>query len=268
VFPHDERRRKRLVALLAASLAALAALGIGLVRAAGAGGLTAPVISTIGLPPHATRETAAAFMFTNARTVAFRCALDGRAATPCGTGVFGRAAYRGPLAAGPHTFHVVAVTATETSEPASYSWTVLASPGGGDDSGGGEGGAGAGAEAPVGPQRPFVIVGDVDGLAPGVTKTIALSLRNPGSDPIYVTSVAVEISEESTPPGCPSGPNIALEQAAGITASDPVRIDAHASVLLTTFPRAPRIGFRNQPWNQDVCKGKSFALRYTGSAHS
>ena len=45
-------------------------------------------------------------------------------------------------------------------------------------------------------------------------------------------------------------------------------VPGHGAVVLKTYPHAPRIGFRNRPWNQDVCKGKSFGLTYAGSAHS
>ena len=95
-----------------------------------------------------------------------------------------------------------------------------------------------------------------------------LTLRNPNAAAIFVTSVAVEIGEDSTPPGCPSEPNIALDQPSGISAATPLRVPGHGSVVLTTYPLAPRIGFVDRSWNQDVCKGKSFALSYSGSAHS
>lgn len=270
----DKRRRRRLAVLGLASLGVLLALWLGLVRALGADGLAPPVISSVGLPTDPSTDTAAAFMFTSATSAGFRCTLDEGDVTDCGAGFLGAETYPGPLAPGPHTFRVRAVTSTETSDPASYSWTIVASPeetppdDGSGDGGGSDEGTGSGAETPSGPQAPFDISGDVEGLAPGVTKTIALRLSNPNSEPIYVTSVAVEISDDSTPRGCPSGPNITLEQPAAITASTPVRIEGHGSVVLTDYPRAPRIGFRNQPWNQDVCKGKSFRLTYTGSAHS
>ncbi len=272
----DKRRTRRLALLLLASLGVLVALWLGLVRALGAGGLSPPLISPVGLPTDPTRETAAAFMFTSATSARFRCALDGGDETDCGAGILGAETYPGPLAPGRHTFRVWAVTETETSGAASYSWTILASgdtPSGGgkagDDGGDGDGGEGqgSGAQAPAG-HEPFEISGDVDGLAPGVTKTIVLTLHNPNDHPIYVTAISVEIAEDSSPSGCRSAPNIALEQPTGITASSPVVVGPHASVTLDGFPRAPRIGFRNQPWNQDVCKGKSFALDYTGSAHS
>ena len=95
-----------------------------------------------------------------------------------------------------------------------------------------------------------------------------LTLTNPNADPIYVTEVRVEISMDSSPPGCESGPNIALEQPTEITSASPVLVPANNSVVLHAYPQAPRITFRNRSWNQDVCKRRSFSLTYDGSAHS
>jgi hypothetical protein len=273
----DKLRSRRLVVWLVVTLCVLAELvGLGLVRAQGANALEPPLISSVGLPTDPTRARSAAFMFTSGRAVEFRCTLDRRAPTSCGVGVFGSQTYPGPLESGRHTFEVRAVSRTETSEPASYTWAIVAAPddttsddGLDDDPGEPSGdGSGSGGESHSGPQAPFEISGDVEGLAPGVTKTIALTLRNPNADPIYVTAVTVAISADSSPPGCPSGPNLALGQATGITASSPVVVPGHGSVVLGTYPRAPTISFLNRAWNQDACKAKNFELLYTGSAHS
>ncbi len=85
----DKRRRRRLAVLPLASLGVLLALWVGLVRALGADGLSPPVISSVGLPTDPTHETAAAFMFTNARSVEFRCTLDEGEPTACGAGFMG-----------------------------------------------------------------------------------------------------------------------------------------------------------------------------------
>ena len=264
----EKRRRRRLVLWLLVTLCILAELlGIGLLHAMGVSALRAPVISSVGLPTDPTRERSAAFMFTYDRTADFRCTFDG-VREHCGSGVFGQVTYEGPLTLGRHTFEVRAITGQEVSPRASYSWTVVATP---DDGGGsGPGGAvsGSGQSSTAGDSAPFEISGDVTGLVPGVSQPIVLTLRNPNAAAIFVTSVAVEIGEDSTPPGCPSEPNIALDQPSGISAATPLRVPGHGSVVLTTYPLAPRIGFVDRSWNQDVCKGKSFALSYSGSAHS
>ena len=115
---------------------------------------------------------------------------------------------------------------------------------------------------------PFRISGDVRGLAPGATSVIALTLANPNSVRIRVTRVTVAVSADSSPPGCSSAKNLVLHQATGIGPAAPVVIPARGSVTLTTFPRAPRIGFRNLQTSQEACNGKAFRLTYTGSAHA
>ena len=114
---------------------------------------------------------------------------------------------------------------------------------------------------------PFAISGSVSGLVPGATKVIVLRLANPNSVPIHVTRVTVAVSAESSKPGCSSA-NLVLYQATGISSAAPVTVPARGGVTVTTFPRAPKIGFRNLRSNQDACKNATFGLVYTGSAHS
>jgi hypothetical protein len=203
----ENRTGRRLVVTLCVGAELL---GVGLLHATGASSLRAPVISPVGLPTDPTRERSAAFMFTHGRTADFRCTLDG-AWRDCGTGVFGRAVYEGPLALGRHTFEVHAITRQGASPAASYSWTVATVPD--DDEGlGAAGGTVSGAgESTTGQSVPFDIWGDVTGIAPGVSQPIVLTLRNPNAAAIFVTTVAVEIAEDSTPPNCPSELNIALD---------------------------------------------------------
>jgi hypothetical protein len=108
----------------------------------------------------------------------------------------------------------------------------------------------------------------VSGLAPGASTVIALTLTNPNAVRIRVTRVSVAVSADSSPAGCTSAKNLVLHQATGISSRAPVTIEAQSSVTLDTFPRAPMIGFRNLATSQDDCRGKSFRLTYTGSAHS
>lgn len=214
-------------------------------------------------------------MFTYDRTAAFECTLDGAATSACGLGLFGSRTYPGPLALGRHVFEVRAVSGTETSSTASYSWTIVVPPRVGETPGTGGSGSGTSHGESSGDggsstedTASFDIAGDVEGLAPGITKPIVLTLRNPDAAPIYVTAVDVDLADESTPPGCPTEPNIVLDQPSGITASSPVVVPGHGTVVLRHHPEAPQISFLNRPWNQDVCKGKSFELTYSGSAHS
>ena len=114
----------------------------------------------------------------------------------------------------------------------------------------------------------FRITGDVGNLMPGVATSIRLTLTNPNGVPIYVTALTVSIAADSTPPGCSSASNVQLTQS-NASSADPITVPAGGSVTLTSAPRAPQITLLNLAGvNQDICKNKSFALTYSGSARS
>jgi hypothetical protein len=114
----------------------------------------------------------------------------------------------------------------------------------------------------------FNITGGVGNLMPGVATAIPLTLTNPNGVPIYVTALTVTIAADSTPAGCSSANNVQLTQS-NASSADPITVPARGSVTLTSAPRAPKITLLNLPGvNQDVCKNKSFALTYSGSASS
>jgi cytoskeletal protein RodZ len=114
----------------------------------------------------------------------------------------------------------------------------------------------------------FNITGGVGNLMPGVSTAIRLTLTNPNGVPIYVTALTVTIAADSTPAGCSSANNVQLTQS-NASSADPITVPARGSVTLTSAPRAPKMTLLNLPGvNQDVCKNKSFALTYSGSASS
>ena len=114
----------------------------------------------------------------------------------------------------------------------------------------------------------FTITGGIDNLEPGQTKPIGLTLTNPNSVKIFVTGLTVTVSTDSTPPGCPSASNLRVTQS-NASSANPIAVPASDSVTLTSSPRAPQITFLNLPdANQDACKNVTFALTYSGSAHS
>lgn len=114
----------------------------------------------------------------------------------------------------------------------------------------------------------FSIAGQAGGLAPGVSTPIRLTLTNPNSMPISVTILTVAVAPDSTPAGCSSATNIRLTQAS-VSEANPIVVPARGRVTLSTAPRAPQITLLNLPnVNQDVCKNKTFALTFSGSAHS
>src|SRR4029078_8014213 len=117
----DKRRKRRLVVWLLVTLCVFADLiGVGVLRASGASGLGAPVISPVGLPTDPTTARSAAFMFTYDRNADFRCTLDG-AGSDCGSGILGQAVYGGPLALGRHTLEARALSRRGESPPAAAS---------------------------------------------------------------------------------------------------------------------------------------------------
>lgn len=113
----------------------------------------------------------------------------------------------------------------------------------------------------------FTISGSVGGLEPGLTLPVKLTLTNPNSIKIYVTHLTLSMSADSTPSGCSRDENFTITQS-DATSSEPIAVPAKGNVTLTSAPRAPQITFLNLPTLQDVCKGKSFALTFSGSAHS
>ena len=113
----------------------------------------------------------------------------------------------------------------------------------------------------------FTISGSVGGLEPGLTLPVKLTLTNPNSIKIYVTHLTLSMSADSTPSGCSRDDNFTITQS-DATSSDPIVVPAQGTVTLTSAPHAPQITFLNLPTLQDVCKGKSFALTFSGSAHS
>jgi len=114
----------------------------------------------------------------------------------------------------------------------------------------------------------FSISGGVEGLEPGLTLPIRLTLTNPNSTKIYVTRLVVSMSADSTPSGCDRDTNFDAIVQSYVSSDDPIVVPAKGKVTLTSAPRAPQLTFRNLPVSQDVCKGKSFALTFSGSAHS
>jgi hypothetical protein len=147
---------------------------------------------------------------------------------------------------GTHQFAVRAVDAAgNVSTSASYNWKVTQTNG-----------------------APFQVTGSLSGLTIGRTTPITITLTNPNTVAIYVTSLSVSIASDSTPSGCLTASNIALVQPSGISSSTPFTIPASSSVVLPVA-QSPTITLINRPdVNQDVCKNKSFALTYGGSAHS
>jgi hypothetical protein len=105
-------------------------------------------------------------------------------------------------------------------------------------------------------------------LFPGApSKTIAVTLTNPNSVPIFVTNVQVAVASNSNA-GCSSSANFEVTQS-DVSDTTPVQVPANGAVTLPAQGvSAPRIAMPNLNVNQDVCKNATLQLSYTGSAHS
>jgi hypothetical protein len=201
-----------------------------------------PTPSLTGYPSQTTTATTATFAFTDAESgVRYECSLDDDS-SPCSS----PKSYAG-IDPGRHSFSVRAVDAVgNRSRWASYSWTVTRTT-----------------------NRDFSISGNANALLyPGApARPIVLTLSNPNSVAIYVTSLQVTVTA-STSTGCSPATNLALTQSSASTAA-PVRVPAGGSVTLPAQGvTAPTIRLLNLPVNQDACKNARFSLGYSGSAHS
>ena len=114
---------------------------------------------------------------------------------------------------------------------------------------------------------PFQITGSVSAMQIGVWQSIAVTVTNPNSVPIYVSALQVTAAPDSTPSGCGTAANLELEQS-NISAANTLIVPANGSLVLPAQGvSAPLIRLKNLPdVNQDVCKGKSFTLSYSGTA--
>jgi hypothetical protein len=201
-----------------------------------------PTPTLTGYPSQTTTSTSATFTFTDGEAgVHYECSLDddwSACSSP--------KSYSG-LETGRHTFAVRAVDAAgNRSNWATYSWTVTRST-----------------------SRDFSISGNASALLyPGApAQPIALTLSNPNSVAIYVTSLQVAVTASSSP-GCSPATNLALTQSSA-SSSAPVRVPAGGSVTLPAQGvSAPTLRMLNLPVNQDACKNARFTLGYSGSAHS
>ena len=113
----------------------------------------------------------------------------------------------------------------------------------------------------------FDVAGDVTGLVPGSWREIPVRVTNPSGVPIRVTGVTLVVGPDSTPPGCLTATNLEVRQ--------PVFAAGHALALppraTVTLPAegvsTAAIRLRDlRGVNQDVCKGKSFTLLWSGTA--
>lgn len=118
---------------------------------------------------------------------------------------------------------------------------------------------------------PFVVHGDVAGLAPGVSRSMNLSLTNPYAYALNITDLRVAIASVTAPgasAGLPCGSaDFAVTAFAG---SYPLRLPPRATLTLADLgvPDAarPHVTMLNRAVNQDGCKSAALTFAYGGSA--
>jgi hypothetical protein len=196
-------------------------------------------------PASLTTSPDATFDYTDAEAGdTFQCSVDSSPFAACGNG---EAQYHNLSVSG-HTFAVRAVdAASNTSSPASFSWTIGAS-------------------------APFGISGNLSSsLYPGATVPLNLSLTNPYSWPISVLTVTITVAPGTTKnnvanPSCDGPTNVVVSQ----TFSGPVTIPANSTKSLQDLGIAqsqwPQVTMKDLGSNQDACKGTRFFFSYSGTA--
>jgi hypothetical protein len=204
-----------------------------------------------GFPSNPNSSQSATFTWTEdpdpapgSGVVGFACKLDSGNWQPCSS----PKTYNS-LSLSSHTFQVVAIDwAGNTSTPATYTWTVSNATG-----------------------MPFTISGGANGLLyPDVWRYVELRITNPNSVPIFVTNLTTTVTND--PNGCTNISNIELQQSPAAPAP-PATNEMQVPANVTNWPVPqsfqPQIRLKDLPHSdQNNCKGQTFSLSYTGSAHS
>jgi hypothetical protein len=208
---------------------------------------TPPPAPTISSKPEAmTTMRSATFAFADAEHGSrLLCRRDGARFNWCASPQSYTA-----LSYGSHRFEVEAIDAVgNVSAPTGYSWTIAKTV---ETSG-----------------KPFTVTGNASGpLAPGVSRTLAITVSNPNSVAIEVTALTATVAAGSSKDGCDGPTNLLLTQSS-VSTSNVLAIPANGHVALPTGAvTAPTALMRDLPSNQDACKNAAFTFTYSGSAHS
>jgi hypothetical protein len=209
---------------------------------------TPPPVPAIGTHPQgSTTSKSAGFGFSDSEHgVTLLCRRDGARFERCTSPT----SY-GSLSLGAHTFQVQARDAVgNTSAAATYSWTIVK-------------------EVVETAGKPFTVAGNASGpLAPGLTRSLEITLTNPNNVAITVTALSASVAAGSSKAGCDGPTNLQLTQS-NISAVNSLAIPASGHVTLPSGAvSAPQVLMKDLPVNQDACKGASFTFTYSGSVHS
>jgi hypothetical protein len=213
---------------------------------------TPPPKPTVTGPNNNSPSTTATFTFSDTETgVTFQCSMDNPTS--------GWSACTNPktyyfLSAGTHEFEVRAVDAAgNIGDFNAWKWTISGLSSGGQN---------------------FTISGNtVSSLYPGGgTSNLDLSLRNPNSVTIYLSSLSVALPSITAPNAhggltCPPSDFVLTQYTGGF----PIVLPPGTKTLSQLgFARAqmPSITMVDRPLNQDGCKGATLNFSYSGNAQS
>jgi hypothetical protein len=120
----------------------------------------------------------------------------------------------------------------------------------------------------MGSGQEFTIDGDTVGLLypGGPTRQVAVTLHNPNSVAIYVTTLTVSLHVSSFPANCSSSAFTLVQ--AGSFPSGGIQVPANGQVTLPAQGATAPTLRMNDSGNQDACKNANLQLDYSGSAHS
>jgi hypothetical protein len=203
-----------------------------------------PAPTIVQHPSNPSSSSSATFAFSDREAgVRFECRLDGGSWGACTS----PKTYSG-LASGDHRFAVRALDAAgNRSGETDFAWKIALTTSG----------------------QPFAISGGFAGtLSPGRSGPLSLTIANPNSVAIVVTSLTVTIQPGSTKAGCDGPTNLQVTQSS-LSSTNTLTVPANGHVTLPSGTvSAPQLLMRDLATNQDACKGATFAFGYSGSAHS
>jgi hypothetical protein len=118
--------------------------------------------------------------------------------------------------------------------------------------------------------KPFTISGNLAGLlAPGVSRSLDLTLTNPNKKALSVTNLTVTVQSVARAAGVTMPCTMADYQVTQYSGAYPLSVPGSGSASLSGLGVAaqylPKVTMRDTPTNQDGCKGATLTLAYSGS---
>ena len=105
-------------------------------------------------------------------------------------------------------------------------------------------------------------------MAPGKTLPVPLTIDNPNSVPIFVTQLTFTLAVGPNSGTCSTGNTRTAWNADPPHGKPELQVPANATGFAVPNADLPTLTFVNSGGSQDNCKGKSFVLNFSGSAHS